>query len=636
MNKRHPIPADSLVGSEYRPEIDGLRAIAVISVIVFHAFPGLFPGGFLGVDVFFVISGYLVTGTILRDTKGNKFEISAFYVRRIKRILPALIVTLCGVLISGWVLLRLSDFNQLAKHVLAGASFSSNFLLQSESGYFDKSSELKPLLHLWSLAIEEQFYVVFPLFLAMCLRLFKSLRTIQFALIAVMIGSFSYALHQHFVDSTSSFYSPYSRIWELLAGSVFAILTKNEQSESNPEKGGRKDIKAVLLGVGLILGSMLTISQNLFPEIIYTVISLSGACLILSIRSKTHGGFLTNPLLVFIGKMSFSLYLIHWPLLSFARILNEQPTSVTTRLVCVCLAVLLSVASYFLVEKPFRINNSKKPLALFVSLGLLFTVGLSAFINLNQVLPYKSASKEESFVYGDLDHSEFHRYISKNFYLCTPQSVLEASLSWDGFVRCNQSKAESPIETLLLGDSHAEHLFIGLAELLLSQNVGYYIRDSSLRLDNPEYSLIFQEIANNPSINQIIISERWDQRGFDPAEIGALVETFQSAGKQVFITDGVPNFSFDPRLCKYEGICKESRTRFDTQYSEYFPGIIELTNRYPSVGLISTTSYFCDDATCSMTNGSELLYRDDNHLNISGSRYVGKKILESGVLTLSK
>ena len=169
-----------------------------------------------------------------------------------------------------------------------------------------------------------------------------------------------------------------------------------------------------------------------------------------------------------------------------------------------------------------------------------------------------------------------------------------------------------------------------------SQNVGYYIRDSSLRLDNPEYSLILQEIANNQSINQIIISERWDQRGFDPAEIGALVETFQSAGKQVFITDGVPNFSFDPRLCKYEGICQESQTRFDAQYSEYLPGIVELTNRYPSVGLISTTSFFCDDATCSMTNGSELLYRDDNHLNISGSRYVGKKILESGVLTLSK
>ena len=635
MNKHRPT-LDSLVGSEYRPEIDGLRAIAVISVIVFHAFPSLFPGGFLGVDVFFVISGYLVTGTILRDTRGNKFDISAFYVRRIKRILPALIVTLCGVMISGWVLLRLSDFNQLAKHVLAGASFSSNFLLQSESGYFDKSSELKPLLHLWSLAIEEQFYVVFPLFLALFLRLFKSLRTIQFVLIAIMIGSFSYSLHQHFVDSASSFYSPFSRIWELLAGSVFAILARNKRRESNREKRVRKDTNTVLLGVGLILGSMLSINQNFFPEIIYTANSLSGACLILSIRSKTHGGFLTNPLLVFIGKMSFSLYLIHWPLLSFARILNGKPTSITTRLLCVCLAVLLSIGSYFLVERPFRVNNSQKPLALFVSLGLLFTVGVSAYINLNKVLPYKSSSKEESFVYGDLDHREFHGYISKNFHLCTPRSVLETSLSWDGFVRCNQSKAESPIETLLLGDSHAEHLFIGLAELLPSRNIGYYIRNSSLSLDNPEYSLILHEIVKNQSINQVIISERWDQRGFDVAEIGALVETLQSAGKQVFITDGVPNFSFDPRLCKYNGICQEPRTRFEGQYSSYLPGIIELTKRYPSVGLIRTTSYFCDDATCSMTNGSELLSRDDNHLNISGSRYVGRKILESGILTLSK
>ena len=628
--------ADSPSVSEYRPEIDGLRAIAVTAVVVFHAFPSLFPGGFLGVDVFFVISGYLVTGTILRDTKGNKFDISAFYVRRIKRILPALIVTLCCVLISGWVLLRFSDFNQLAKHALAGASFSSNFLLQSESGYFDKSSELKPLLHLWSLAIEEQFYVVFPLFLALCLRFFKSLKIIQFVLIAIMIGSFLYAFHQQYVDSTSAFYSPIARIWELLAGSVFAILARNQQSQGTRHREPRKDNRIMIFGIGLILGSMLSIELDFIPEIICTVISLSGACLILSIRPKTQAGFLTNPTLVFIGKMSFSLYLIHWPLLSFARIQNGQTTSIATRIVCVASAALLSICSYFLVEKPFRNNNTQKPLALFVSLGLLFTVGVSAFIAVNGVAPYKSSSKEESFVYGDLDHREFHGYISKNFYPCLPQSVFDSSLSWDGFTRCNQSKAESPIDILLLGDSHAEHLFVGLAEQIPSRNIGYYIRDSSIRLDNPEYSLILQEIVKNQSLKQVIISERWDQRGFDIAEIGAVVETLQSAGKQVFITDGVPAFTFDPQLCKYEGICQESKADFYSKYSNYLPGIIELTNRNPSVRLIYTSRYFCGTSMCSMTNGSELLYRDNNHLNINGSRYVGMKILESGILALSK
>jgi peptidoglycan/LPS O-acetylase OafA/YrhL len=319
--------ADISSATSYRPEIDGLRAIAVSSVVLFHAFPQFFPGGYLGVDVFFVISGYLVTGTILRDTKDNKFDIVAFYVRRIIRILPALITALCGVLISGWFLLRFSDFNQLAKHVLAGASFSSNFLLQSESGYFDKSSELKPLLHLWSLAIEEQFYVVFPLFLALCLRLFKSLRSIQFALIAIIIASFSYSLHQHYVDSASSFYSPLSRTWELLAGSVFAIHARNQHSKATIYGRRHKGSTIMLLGVGLILGSMLLVNLRLLPETTLTIASLAGACLILAMRSKKQTGFLSNRILVFVGKMSFSVYLIHWPLLSFARILTT-PSSI--------------------------------------------------------------------------------------------------------------------------------------------------------------------------------------------------------------------------------------------------------------------------------------------------------------------
>jgi peptidoglycan/LPS O-acetylase OafA/YrhL len=627
--------ADSPLVASYRPEIDGLRAIAVTSVVIFHAFPNFFPGGYLGVDIFFVISGYLVTGTILRDTKDNRFDISEFYVRRIRRILPALIATLCCVLISGWYLLRLSDFNQLVKHVLAGASFSSNLLLQSESGYFDKSSELKPLLHLWSLAIEEQFYVVFPLFLAVALRFLKSLKSIQFVLLAIMIASFVFSIQQRYADSAGSFYSPFSRIWELLAGSVFAILARNQNTRMPTGKRRHEDSRTMLIGVGMILGSMLSIDLDLFPEIILTVISLSGACLILSIRSESQTGFLSNQILVFIGKMSFSLYLIHWPLLSFARISAGQPTSIATRLTLVCLAILLSIGSYFLIEKPFRGSKSQKPLAFFVSLGLLFVVGVSAFINLHEILPYKSSSKEESYLYGDLDHQEFHGYVTKNFHLCTPKSILETSLSWDGFLRCNQSKAESPIEVLLLGDSHAEHLFVGIAESLPSQNVGYYIRDSSLRLDNPEFSLILQEVVKNQSIKQVIISERWDQRGFDVDEIGAIVEVLQSAGKDIFITDGVPNFSFDPQLCKYDGLCTESRSRFDSQYSNYLPGIIELTKRYPSVGLIYTTAYFCDVSSCSMTNGSELLYRDDNHLNIYGSRYAGMQILKSGILNLT-
>ncbi|MEI7824499.1 MAG: acyltransferase [Chlorobiaceae bacterium] len=206
----------------YRPDIDGLRAVAVLAVVGFHAFPSWLMGGFVGVDVFFVISGYLISTIIFNNLDKGTFSFSEFYARRIMRIFPALILVLFACLAFGWFALLSDEFNQLGKHIAAGTGFVSNLVLWRESGYFDNSSGTKPLLHLWSLGIEEQFYIVWPLVLWFAWK-----RKFNLLTITVLVTIFSFLLNIKGIkqDAVATFYSPQTRFWELLCGSLLAWFT---------------------------------------------------------------------------------------------------------------------------------------------------------------------------------------------------------------------------------------------------------------------------------------------------------------------------------------------------------------------------------------------------------------------------
>ena len=206
----------------YRPDIDGLRALAVFAVVVFHAFPSYARGGFIGVDVFFVISGYLISSIIFDDLNKGTFSFSEFYTRRIKRILPALLIVLISSFIFGYFSLLADEYKQLGSHIAAGASFISNHILSNEAGYFDNLGETKPLLHLWSLAIEEQFYIIWPLFLYFAWK-----RKFNLLIITTLIAISSFMLNLKGVkqDTVASFYSLQTRFWELLSGSLLAYVT---------------------------------------------------------------------------------------------------------------------------------------------------------------------------------------------------------------------------------------------------------------------------------------------------------------------------------------------------------------------------------------------------------------------------
>ena len=207
----------------YRPDIDGLRAFAVVSVVVFHAFPDMLKGGFIGVDVFFVISGYLIGGIILRDLRDGRFSFWDFYARRILRIFPALIVVLTAVLIFGWFALWPNEYSSLGKHAVSGTLFISNLLSWMESSYFDTSVRYTPLLHLWSLGIEEQFYIFFPFLIWLS---FKNRILQSFVIIFLGLLSFLDNLYLFRIDARADFYSPFARLWELLAGAGLASLSQ--------------------------------------------------------------------------------------------------------------------------------------------------------------------------------------------------------------------------------------------------------------------------------------------------------------------------------------------------------------------------------------------------------------------------
>src|SRR5688572_5013321 len=333
----------------YRPDIDGLRALAVLAVLAFHAFPAAAPGGFAGVDVFFVISGFLISGIIFDGLKSGTFSFADFYRRRIRRIFPALIVVLAACLGLGWLLLLPDEFSQLGKHVAAGAGFLANVALWREAGYFDTASELKPLLHLWSLGVEEQYYLVWPLVL---FALRKRIGALPWVIAAIAAASFAANLWLTAHKPEAAFYLPIGRLWELLAGSLLACCAAYRTLP-----GGGRDLKACAGAALILLAFFLLEAASAFPGM-WALLPVAGTALVIwaGPGAWINRAILAHPALVWIGLISYPLYLWHWPLLAYARIAHGDEPPASLRLGLCALSVLLAWLTYELVEKKIRFS----------------------------------------------------------------------------------------------------------------------------------------------------------------------------------------------------------------------------------------------------------------------------------------
>ena len=361
---------------KYRPDIDGLRAVAVLSVVAFHAFPAWMKGGFIGVDVFFVISGFLISTIIFGSLERGTFSFADFYARRIKRIFPALILVLSLSLIFGWFSLLPDELNQLGKHVVAGAGFVSNFVLWSESGYFDNSADTKPLLHLWSLGIEEQFYIVWPFLLW---GAWKHQLNFFVVIISLLIGSFILNIWLIHTNPVATFYSPLARFWELLCGSLLALyLLRRSKSISQdsyyyPVLPGvsraksKIDIQLVLpdvlsfCGIALLTAGFYVINKDLAFPGYWALLPVLGSVMIILAGPKAwfNQKILSGKLFVWFGLISFPLYLWHWPLLSFGRILYFEIPPLKYRVIAVLLSIGLAWLTVKFVERPLRFGNHR-------------------------------------------------------------------------------------------------------------------------------------------------------------------------------------------------------------------------------------------------------------------------------------
>jgi len=368
----------------YRPEIDGLRAIAVLSVLLFHAYRPHVTGGFVGVDCFFVISGFLISGIIWHELDCGDFTFRGFYGRRIRRLFPALGLVMLCCLAYGWFALLPEEFTALSEACVWGAGFLSNILLWMQAGYFDRAVITKPLLHLWSLGVEEQFYIVWPI--ALCaIHRFHLSRTKCVS--AIIVGSFALNVWLVGFDQTAAFYSPFTRFWELGVGALIADQT------TRPSGWAASHVQSLLLrwralpnwtawgGLALIVASVCLLTDAMpFPGYLAAPPVLGAGLIILAgPRAWPNRVLLSARVPVYLGRISYPMYLWHWPLISYAYILRmgHAPRELPALGLLVTSGILAS-ATYHLVEKPIRFGLAPRPATRGLAAAMTVLAGFAA------------------------------------------------------------------------------------------------------------------------------------------------------------------------------------------------------------------------------------------------------------------
>lgn len=638
---------------KYRADIDGLRAVAVLSVVIYHAFPGLLPGGFVGVDVFFVISGFLISTIIFKAMDQGSFSFSEFYARRIKRIFPALIVVSFSCYLAGWFLLFPDEFSQLGKHVFGGSSFISNFILLNESGYFDNSAETKPLLHLWSLGIEEQFYFIWPLLLA----LFSRGRTgFLYSLSIGFVISFILCLYKTKLDPSIAFYLPYTRFWELLAGGALAWFNLYA---SNRVKWQNK-LSPALSFTGFLLLTLAFIiidSKKQFPGY-WAVLPVVASVLIISSGPDAfiNKKLLSNKIVVWFGVISFPLYLWHWPVLSFLRIVNGQTPPAYERLIAVVLSVFLAWLTFSFVESKIRFRKDRKTIvALVSSVALIGFVGIYTYI-----------------LSGIPSRPSIAGFVADRVQLVREPSTDDDCIKLVGgkkpsFDYCRYSNAHSSRNILVLGDSHAHAAFYGIAEYLKREGYNAILfansscppfigthtgeTDAQREFCTQRISQLLDEAGNVKNVEKIFVLTRGatylrgtafssendvnssliiGEKAFkDGAQ--KTIDKIRAISNNIYFVSENPELIFNPASCLSRPLnnqtvdCDVDRTSVDRRQREYMEILMSLRN----VTVIDSRNAFCGPLSCSpFSKEGVLLYSDDNHLSKSGSEHQASSLLK--------
>jgi len=394
---------------KYRPEIDGLRAVSVIPVILFHASIPFFDGGFIGVDIFFVISGYLITSIILKELDAGTFSLSNFYERRARRILPALFTVIAITLPAAWVIMNPQLFAGFSKSMTATGLFASNFHFKETINYFLPIAELSPLLHTWSLAIEEQFYVIFPLILMACWRFMR--RAIPIILVLIFIGSLALAEQNGVSHPKSAFYLLQYRAWELTLGALCGLYILRYRPDNHKTDGVFQEALP-LLGLVLIAFSIYAFKKTGNGLGYLMLIPNIGVVLIILFASShtLAGKILSLPILVRLGLISYSAYLWHHPIFALTRLLHIEAPGIPLMLALSLISLILAYWSWKFIEAPFRDKTKYSRNKIFS----LSAIGLVMLISAGLIGSTSAVSKHSGWLNPLEVNADIGNYTSNN------------------------------------------------------------------------------------------------------------------------------------------------------------------------------------------------------------------------------
>lgn len=627
-------PAQSL---HYRADIDGLRAIAVLSVLAYHLRMGLFPGGFVGVDIFFVISGYLISAIILKDISAGKFSIAGFYERRVRRIFPALIATLLGASLLAYLFFLPAELISFAKTLLAALFSASNFYFWKHSGYFSAPVETIPLIHTWSLAVEEQFYVFLPIFLVLAHRYFpKKIRLSVFLIAAV---SFVISAVGAFRDPIATFYLPHTRAWELMLGVLISL-------EAFPEVS-RPWVRNLVTagGLGLICLAVFAYSPATpFPGIAALAPCVGAAMIIAAGRSGASvvGRILSLKPMAFVGLISYSLYLWHWPIIVFQGMESSSISGVSVRmakLITIVVSIAIATLSWRFVESPFRAARLRMPrVALFkvatAAAAAVAVVGVTAIIfkgfpsrypsNAIQVASYLDYDSAKYFRDGSCFISSGYKYGDYNISECLRDDPLKKNY-------------------LLLGDSHAAHLWYGLSTSLRGVNVLQATASGCKpTLDQPllaaatckqMMSYIYKEYLPNHHVDRLLIAARWQQEDLLP--LSRSLDWLKERGISVVIFGPMVQYDMAlPRLLAFSMRGNDRSIPDEHRVNQH--GLDDSLSQLAQTKDVEYFSFYrslCGPRSCQefALNGVPLQF-DYGHLTKEGSVLVAQKLIVGGDL----
>jgi peptidoglycan/LPS O-acetylase OafA/YrhL len=622
--------------SDYRPDIDGLRAIAVLSVLLHHINPSLLPGGFIGVDIFFVISGYLISSHIYKEACEKTFTIKRFYKRRINRIIPALVTVLVITLIVGTIVLSPSDLIRLAKSTEFSLLGVSNIFFWREYGnYFSRNSGEAPLLHTWSLGVEEQFYVIWPFFILLLLKLNRLF--IIGVLTVFTIGAVILSEMATGIFMSASYYLLPTRFFELMIGGLLALIMVHRSLES-------RIYSELCFGIGILLigGSLFWLNKSsYFPGINALWPCLGAALIILAGDSQYKTSYiLTNRPIVFIGLISYSLYLWHWPIIAYLNYMNILISPLIGAAI-VTTATVLAWLSWKYVELPMR--QSGLALSFSRVFAQRFVIPVTILLSLGAAIIYNKGYPQRF----DPRVAEFEKVLTAKPDILRSGCHVQTALynTPPNISKCRLGANKPEPDGILIGDSLANH-FTGMLDVLAKANnltlmdftmdgcppiLGYKIGknptyvEKCLSRNETAYALIATK-----HFRRVILGGVWPKEPALGQQVMASIAYILNTGATVTVIIQNPVIE-RADSCMIRGIMYKSSKNCTVALQEPPEYFKEIAAKYPTVKFIDPSQVICNKQKCSPVINNTLLYRDETHLNDAGSRLIGYSLLNMGV-----